>query len=447
MDYVEGASLAELRRELSAVGPRHRRPRRGPHRARRARRAARRARAQRRQRQAAAHHPSRRLAAQRPHRLRRPLAPHRLRHREGRGPHPDDAHARGEGQARVPRARARRQAAHLHGAERRLLDGRRALGVLRGPAALSRRRGGRHPAGGHERAHPDARRDRRAVPRPLDDVIARALSRDLDTRYATALALAQAIERAAGPENIGTHADVARLMEAVFGARMAVRQNAGARHDRPTSWPTCCASRACRRAIRRPRRWRRKASCSPSLRHRCRPGGTRSGRSCEPRWRAFARHLPWRSIAAVAAGVAIGAVVTLAVLTRHPKPRRSWSGARRRRSPVHRRPRRPDGSSCRCLSSPVTRRSTTRAATSSRPATYSRSTCPPAAACGTTSRSSRPTARVPRGTPRAGRDRPSRRRGLHLRGAAPAREPGRSLRPQAPGHPVGMVHDGFTKLR
>ena len=63
------------------------------------------------------------------------------------------------------------------------------------------------------------------IPRPLDDVIARALSRDLDTRYGTALALAQAIERAAGPEHIGTNADVARLMEAVFGARMAVRQN------------------------------------------------------------------------------------------------------------------------------------------------------------------------------------------------------------------------------
>ena len=79
--------------------------------------------------------------------------------------------------------------AHLHRAERRLLDGRRALGVLRGAAPLPRRRARRDPAAGHERADPDARGDRRAAFRaPLDDVIARALSRDLDTRYATARA-------------------------------------------------------------------------------------------------------------------------------------------------------------------------------------------------------------------------------------------------------------------
>src|SRR5579859_6889488 len=51
------------------------------------------------------------------------------------------------------------------------------------------------------------------IPAPLDDVIARALSRDLDTRYASAWEFVQAIERAAGPEHVGTHADVARLME------------------------------------------------------------------------------------------------------------------------------------------------------------------------------------------------------------------------------------------
>jgi serine/threonine-protein kinase len=62
------------------------------------------------------------------------------------------------------------------------------------------------------------------IPAELDDVIARALSRDLETRYATALDFAQAVERAAGPEHSGTPADVARLMEAIFGARMALRQ-------------------------------------------------------------------------------------------------------------------------------------------------------------------------------------------------------------------------------
>ncbi len=59
----------------------------------------------------------------------------------------------------------------------------------------------------------------------VDDVIARALSRDLDTRYATALELADALEQAAGPD-VGTHEDVARLIEAVFGSRMARRQSA-----------------------------------------------------------------------------------------------------------------------------------------------------------------------------------------------------------------------------
>jgi eukaryotic-like serine/threonine-protein kinase len=62
------------------------------------------------------------------------------------------------------------------------------------------------------------------LPQTLDDVIARALSRDLDERYATALDFAHAIEEAAGPDQVGTHADVARLMEAIFGPRMALRQ-------------------------------------------------------------------------------------------------------------------------------------------------------------------------------------------------------------------------------
>jgi hypothetical protein len=61
------------------------------------------------------------------------------------------------------------------------------------------------------------------VGEPLNDVIARALSRDLDTRYTTARDFAHAIEKAAGPD-VGTHADVALLVEAVFGSRMSERQ-------------------------------------------------------------------------------------------------------------------------------------------------------------------------------------------------------------------------------
>jgi serine/threonine-protein kinase len=62
------------------------------------------------------------------------------------------------------------------------------------------------------------------IPPAVDDVLARALSRDLEVRYKTALEFAQALERAAGSDGVGTHADVARLMEALFGKRMALRQ-------------------------------------------------------------------------------------------------------------------------------------------------------------------------------------------------------------------------------
>jgi serine/threonine-protein kinase len=57
----------------------------------------------------------------------------------------------------------------------------------------------------------------------LDDVIARALSRDLEPRFANAHDFAEALRRAAGPANIGTHEDVARLMEALFGTTIALR--------------------------------------------------------------------------------------------------------------------------------------------------------------------------------------------------------------------------------
>ena len=187
-----------------------------------------------RQRQAPPHHPSRRLPAQRPHRLRRARVRHRLRDRQGRGPHPDDAHARGEGQARVPRARAHRQAAHLHGAERRLLDGRRALGVLRGAAPLPRRRGRRHPAGGHERADPDARSRSARRSRRRSTTSSPAPSRATSTRATRRRSTSRrrwSARRA--PSTSGTHADVARLMEAIFGARMAVRQE----HVRATIGP------------------------------------------------------------------------------------------------------------------------------------------------------------------------------------------------------------------
>jgi hypothetical protein len=70
---------------------------------------------------------------------------------------------------------------------------------------------------------PPLRRLGATIPPELDDVIMRGLSRDLETRYANAREFAAAIERAAGPSNIGTREDVARVIEAVFGARMRAR--------------------------------------------------------------------------------------------------------------------------------------------------------------------------------------------------------------------------------
>jgi len=60
----------------------------------------------------------------------------------------------------------------------------------------------------------------------LDDVIARALSRDLETRHLTAADLGVALERAAGKDGVGTRDQVSRIVEAVFGDRMAGRHEA-----------------------------------------------------------------------------------------------------------------------------------------------------------------------------------------------------------------------------
>jgi len=61
------------------------------------------------------------------------------------------------------------------------------------------------------------------IPGPLDDVLARALSRDLDVRYATAAELADALEKAAGPAAVGEHSQVAEMLEAVHGTRLSER--------------------------------------------------------------------------------------------------------------------------------------------------------------------------------------------------------------------------------
>ncbi len=156
------------------------------------------------------------------------------------------------------------------------------------------------------------------VPAALDDVIARALSRDLDTRYASALDFAQAIERAAGPEQVGTHADVARLMEAIFGPRMALRQE----HVRATIGPSELTDLLRESGL--PSRERISFADVPTgqlLAELAPPAPTgRYALGTEMRGQIEAlrpKRLPWWG--AVAGGIAIGAAVTLAVVANRPR--------------------------------------------------------------------------------------------------------------------------------
>jgi hypothetical protein len=160
------------------------------------------------------------------------------------------------------------------------------------------------------------------VPSALDDVIARALSRDLDTRYATALDFAQAVERAAGPEHVGTHGDVARLMEAIFGSRMALRQD----QVRVTIGPDEMTDLL--RECGLPARDRVSVADVPTgqLLAELAPPAPTGRYALGTELRAAVaklrpRPLPWLGIGAVAAGIALGALVTLAFVANRPKPR------------------------------------------------------------------------------------------------------------------------------
>jgi serine/threonine-protein kinase len=71
---------------------------------------------------------------------------------------------------------------------------------------------------------PSLRRIGAPIPQALDDTILRGLSRDLETRYKTAADFADALQRASGGRpNIATPAEVACLIEALFGERLRVR--------------------------------------------------------------------------------------------------------------------------------------------------------------------------------------------------------------------------------
>jgi tRNA A-37 threonylcarbamoyl transferase component Bud32 len=71
---------------------------------------------------------------------------------------------------------------------------------------------------------PSLRRIGAPISQALDDTILRGLSRDLDTRFKTSAEFADALEKAAGGRpHIATPAEVACLVEALFGERLRVR--------------------------------------------------------------------------------------------------------------------------------------------------------------------------------------------------------------------------------
>lgn len=153
----------------------------------------------------------------------------------------------------------------------------------------------------------------------LDEVVARALSRDLDTRYATALAFAEAIEGAAGPEQIGTYADVAKLMEAIFGARMALRQE----QVRATIGSGDLTNVL--RELGLPARERVSITEVPTgqllaeLAPPAPSGRYALGAELRTERPNRRRSVAWWTSAAVAAGIVLGALVTLGLVARHSR--------------------------------------------------------------------------------------------------------------------------------
>lgn len=158
------------------------------------------------------------------------------------------------------------------------------------------------------------------LPSALDDVISRALSRDLEVRYPTAADFARAIQAAVGRDQVGTHADVARLMEAIFGTRMAARQEqvreaigAGDLADllRESGLPTRESS--VHDELPTGQLLAELAPPAPTERYALAAGIPKRA------W-ARSRRAAWWTAGGVAAGIAIGAVLTLTIVSRHARP-------------------------------------------------------------------------------------------------------------------------------
>ena len=159
------------------------------------------------------------------------------------------------------------------------------------------------------------------LPQAMEDVVARALSRDLETRYLTAMDLARALERAAGPDGVGTHADVARLMEAIFGPRMALRQE----HVRAAIGPGELTSLLRESGLPARDRGALSDGVNGQLLAELAPPAPTGRYVLGTELRAAVaklrpKQIPWWGVVAVVAGIVLGAAVTLAVVARHPRP-------------------------------------------------------------------------------------------------------------------------------
>ena len=166
---------------------------------------------------------------------------------------------------------------------------------------------------------PRLRRLGSRIPAALDDVIARGLSRDLDTRYLTAKDFAEAIERAIGKGNIGSPAEVAHMIEAVFGPRMRVRHErireamTGKDADRvleasglPLRAPPTATMR-----MSVPEVLAAVAPPAPSARYTFGKGNDYAAK-------IFPRKPPWRLVAALVGGIALGAILVFSLVKKTP---------------------------------------------------------------------------------------------------------------------------------
>jgi serine/threonine-protein kinase len=157
------------------------------------------------------------------------------------------------------------------------------------------------------------------IPPELDDVIMRGLSRDLETRYLNAKDFADAIERAAGAKNVGSREDVARVIEAVFGARMRARHGKirAALPGRDDVERLLSLSGLAVRPVEDVEPKTVDAAALAAIAPPA-PSGRYSFAPNESPVLLLQRRPPWVVLASVAVGLLIGAVAVFVVLSRRP---------------------------------------------------------------------------------------------------------------------------------